>query len=634
MTIEPYDPMDGANDDGEFQDQRYGRAVSDFSAPSVHYVNEAGVPDDVVDTLKSNREIASVIEKWSQSLAGTAGRSSLDVFNRGKGFQHAKHIHAQMAQCAWAVEHDDILSTTCDVLEGLMWQRCRFELFEADQEDMWNQWAADVDLDSRLREIGREIFKVSQVYVGLWWEKKIYAVREDPIEDTIDEMEAKREEREYEDQVKAREKLIAVNKNSPEFVAPGEIPKPEDRSPGKGNRKRKKKFPVTVPTEWTIFEPTKILPIGTLMFGRERFAYIASSGEDEAFTEVMKGNIADGTVLQLIESKYIPTEQDKQACADLGVDPNRLWLFKKDAIFRHSLTRAQYERYAPVRLKSVLPLLEMKEHLRAADRATLIGNTNFIVVITKGTDKLPARPAEIRNLQEQAKIIARLPVLVGDHRLNVEIVSPAMDNTLIESRWQVLDSRLVFKALQSYSPVVQGGNSAGTGVSEMSRVIAKGLEGRRHMIVRALERSVFKLIMEKNEGMLDEFPSLAFTPRRITLDVKAEVIANILKLRDRGDISRETTLEEMDFDQDVEVLRRAEERVTYDRVFESQTPYSSPNANPYGTGQQPSLMPQQPAPKPAAPSNVGPKGQPRTEGGRPSGSTDSKPRAAKGSKSS
>jgi hypothetical protein len=339
-------------------------------------------------------------------------------------------------------------------------------------------------------------------------------------------------------------------------------------------------------------------------------------------------------VLQLIERKYVPTEQDKVALSEIGVDHNRLWLFKRDAVFRHTLTKADYERFAPVRLKPALELLEMKAHLRAADRAALIGNTNFIVVITKGTDKLPAKPSEIANLQEQARVIARLPVLVGDHRLNVEIVAPPLDHTLMESRHQVLDSRLVFMALRTYSPVVQGGNSSGTGVSEMSRVVAQGLMNRRHMIVRSIEKAVFKRIMERNDGVrdFDEFPSLVFSPKKITLDLQADILNQVLKLRDRGDISRETTLEELDFDQDVEVLRRARERVDYDRVFESQTPHSSPQANPYGA-QPGGLNPQFQAPgqPPKAGSNVGPNGQPRTEGGRPGGVTESEPRATKGS---
>jgi hypothetical protein len=522
-----------------------------------------------------------------------------------------------MARCAWAVENDDVLSTLADVLEGLMWQKVRFELIDTDQQDMWNQWARGVNLDRFLRQAGREDFKVSQFYVGMWWEKKVYTVRDNPILDQLDEFQH-------------QEATRKAEKNP-------QLPPPPDKPSKQGNRTRRKKYPVEIPTQLTIFDPTKVLPVGTLMFGRERFAYIASRGENEAFAKVMAGEIADGTILQLIEGRYSPTEEEKALCGDLGVDWNNLWLFKKDAIFRVTKTKSEYERFAPVRLKPILPILELKQHLRASDRASLIGNTNFIVVITKGTDKLPAKPSEIANLQEQARVIARLPVLVGDHRLHVEIVAPSTDNTLIDSRWQVLDSRLVFTALRTFSPVTQGGNSAGAGVKEMSQIVSRGLESRRHMIMREIERSIFQLVMDRNEGVLDEFPSLVFSPRRIALDFNADIMNGILKLRDRGDISRETTLEEVDFDQDTEVLRRGREKAQYDDTFSSGTPFSSPAVNPYAAdGQQQPPVPGQPgapgqppvpAKKAAAPkTNVGPNGQPRTEGGRPQGARDKQPR--------
>jgi hypothetical protein len=146
------------------------------------------------------------------------------------------------------------------------------------------------------------------------------------------------------------------------------------------------------------------------------------------------------------------------------------------------------------------------------------------------------------------------------------------------------------------------------------------------MLVRALERYIFKLILDRNEGVLDERPQLEFAPKRITLDFKADIMGQILKLRDRGDISRETTLEELDYDQDREVLRRARERAEYDEVFTSATPFASPTQQPYATGQpgQPGQPGQQGQP------NVGPNGQPRTEGGRPAGKTEETPRKPKG----
>ena len=104
----------------------------------------------------------------------------------------------------------------------------------------------------------------------------------------------------------------------------------------------------------------------------------------------------------------------------------------------------------------------------------------------------------------------------------------------------------------------------------------------------------------------------------------------ILKLRDRGDISRETTLEELDYDQDREVLRRARERAEYDDVFSSATPFASPTQQPYAVGQPQPGQPARAAPPTQPPPNVGPNGQPRTEGGRPAGKTEDTPRQPKG----
>lgn len=570
--------------------------------PTVSYVNESGYPDELI--LADNRfrqEVASVIEQWTQSLSPNRPTAGIDVFARER-WNNARHPFAIMSQCAWAVENDDILSTLADVSEGLALKKMRFELNDDDQQDLWNQWARDVDLDTMMRTMWRDLYKVSQFYVGLWWERRIYKVRDNPLSATIEQLTA-----DAQPPADPNAPPEGTDPNAPDL--PSFTPPPR-KTLGRGNRKRKKQFAVEVPTAMTVFDPTKILPVGTLMFGRERFAYIATDGEDQGFAAALNGDIVDPTVMQLVEHKYNPTPADRAACGELGVDSTRLWMLKPGAVYRHTLTRAQYERFAPVRLKAILEILDLKKHQRASDRASLIGNTNFIVVITKGSDKLPAKTPEIENLKEQARVIARLPVLVGDHRLHVEIISPRLDHTLMESRWQVLDSRLVFKALGSFQPLVQGGN-ASTGVSEMGRVVSQGFESRRHMLVRSLERYIFREVMRRNEGVLDEEPSLAFAPKRVTLDFNNDIMQAILKLRDRGDVSRESTLDEFDYDQDTEVVRRAREKATYDKVFNSGTPFSSPTTNPFAAqpgGQQPD--------QPAA----GP------EGGRPPGVPETQPR--------
>lgn len=567
---------------------------------NITYVNEAGISDEELQALRGNSDIANAIERWSQELNAAAQPTSqsMRTFSTVKASRY-KGAFADMARCAWAVESDDILSTLADVSESLSFQKVRFELFNPAEQDFWNQWAARVNLDDFLRKAHRELFKVSQVYVGMWWEVAKFKIRKDRTVDTLNDLEEEGRRQAARGEGGAEP---AVDKKAE-----------KKKGPGRGNYERDRIVSVNVPTALTVFDPTKIVPVGTMMFGRERFAYIASPGEQRAFLDVFEGQAADGTVLQLIEDRYKPSESERQELSALGIATENLWLMRRNAVFRHALTRANYERFAPVRLRSIIPILDMKDHLRASDRASLVGNTNFIIVVTKGSDKLPARPEEIANLQEQVKVIARLPVLVGDHRLNVEIVSPALDNTLIESRWEVLDSRLVFRALQTFQPTIQGGNSS-SGVKEMGRIVARGLESRRHMLVRTMESAIFRAILDENDdsSLLSESPSLEFSPRRISLDFSAEVISGVLKLRDRGDLSRETTLEELDYDQDIEVLRRAREKVRYDDVFMSQTPFSSPDANPYAGG-----------------GNLGPNGQPRTEGGRPPGVHEDEPRETK-----
>lgn len=847
--------------------------------PTVTYINEAGVPEQIAEEAVAHQDVAQSIERWMRSVSsvGTSrSRRSWDVFNRDD-YNQPQHTFQIMAQCAMAVDEDDVLSTLGETIEGLTFSKQRFELDDEDQQDMWNQWAREVDLDSRIREMFREVYKVSQVYVGLWWEQRIYRVRT----------------------------------------------KPHRQKSGKGNHQRKKTFPVVVPTAITVFDPTKVVPVGMLLFNQEQYAYIADKEEDKAFQSVAEGEVSDSVVQRMLMGRYAPaSERERQELEEMGIDVRRLWLFRPGTIFRHTLTRAQYERFAKVRLKSVLPILEIKHHLRSADRAALIGsslrtdqrvrtpegwraigtvtvgdevygpdgrptevigvfpqgvrplhrmtfsdgssvicddehlwtvyrpddisrgrpprtiktrqiieeglwtgrrhrhriqvtdpvelpeaslpldpyllgtllgdggftnttpkltsgkseqpwrevlpegirvvqygsdsnptwglsyrkrhtnpitraltdlglwghrsedkfipdaylagsvqqrwallqglvdtdgsiansgmieypttsrklaegvvelvqslgglatlkereatgkgklplyrifislapdlgvptrleykrarwsprktrlwrhivkiepvdpgeavcikvaredglfltedhivthNTNFIVVIKKGTDKLPARQAEVENLQEQARVVARMPILVGDHRLSVEIVTPQTDNTLIESRYQMLDARLVFKALQSFHPQTQGGNS-NSQIKDISRIVARGLENRRHQLVRTLEREVFRRVIEVNEGQLDEFPHLSFMPRRITLDFNADIVKAVMEVRDRGDMSRETMLEELDYDQDTELIRRMREAEHYDDVFQTHVPHDSPEGNSWQTG--------------------------------------------------
>jgi len=536
--------------------------VDNATPGTISYVNEAGVPEEVAQKAFRNTDIASAIDQWSRNLSGQSSAGSLFFRNR---YNLTTNIYDQMMQCSDAVEWDEILSATCDATEGLAFQKMSFECVDPDQEDVWNQVAADLDMDSRLREIWRELFKVSQVYVAIDWIEKIYKVRTKAFPDMHpDDTEN-----------------LTVPHPGAEDLHPTGIP-----NPGPKKRARRKQFALIVPGKLSILDPTKVLPVGQLMFGRERFAYIASLQEHEAFMEVFQGRGQDPLVLKMFEGPYQPTPAELGQLSEAHRGPTNkvyLWLFKKDAVFRHTLSRAHYERFASIRLKSLLPVLDMKSHLRSSDRAALIGSTNFIVVLKRGSEKYPARPHEVEQLREQARVVARMPILVGDHRLEVEIITPKTDFVLDEKRYDTLDQRIIMRSLQTFTLTSRG--SQGNAEQYHNDVIARGIEARRHEISRTIEECILKATVDRNPTALTETPSLSYHPKRVVISMNADVINAVIKLRAQGDISRETQLEEFNFDQEIEYIRRRREKAV-DPTFKSSVPFSSPESNPFQTGQQ------------------------------------------------
>lgn len=533
--------------------------------PTVTYVTTDGAEEDLgaelaarafeIGTTTDGRpirdEIASAIGNWSSRLSSSAGGS---MFFRNR-YELSTNPYDQMLQVQDACEHDEIISSILDSTEGMTFNRLTLDCVDADQQDVWAQMCEKMKLGNAIRSVWRELFKVSQCYLGVWWEEQTFTVRTkitavDGMNDDISELDT-----------------AAAKK-----------------------RKRRKQFAGLVPTELTVFDPTKIMPVGTLLFGRQRYAYIANKAEHDAFLEAFDGARSDLTVLKMLEGPYTPSADEAALISKdrSGGNSKYMWLFRPESLVRFCLTKSDFERFSPIRLKSILPLLDMKTHLRAADRAHLIGATNFIIVLTRGSDKLPAKAGEIEQLRDQARTVARMPILIGDHRLNVEIITPKMDWTLNRDRYDTIDERIIMRALGTFRT---GGNPAGRSetAGEIGAIVMRNIESRRNKIAEDIEDTLFQMVLDRNASntrpFLTEIPDIVFHPRRVTLTTDINVVNGILQLRDRGEISRETILEEFDYDQEVEYLRRKREK-SMDDVFQTAVPYSSPDSNPFTDGQK------------------------------------------------
>ena len=520
--------------------------MTDIYEPTVGVLVEAD-PDlgftakDVFEEAEKQQPLIAALVRWSNELQQRPiNTREGGLFERDR-FIAPRNIYDQMRLAYDAAERDDVVAGVLESTEALAFSKVGFYAEDPDDEDIYNQIAADIDLDARLREMWREMFTVSQFVAAVWWHTKTFKVR-----GTTD----------------------------------------------KGT-KRRKEYRVTCPKAITILDPLKIVPVGSFLFNKEQLAYHATRTEDEAFE---KGT--DEIAQRLITGRYVPTEDDAWL-VDMKIDKEKLWLLNPETVFRHTATRPQYQPFASVRMRSVFELLDLKQQLKQMDRAHLIGGTNFILVIKKGTDQLPAKPQEIAHLQGQARMVARLPVLIGDHRLSVDIVTPKLDQTLKAERYNSIDSRITARLYQTFVSGAYQTGTTGDDSIKLVKVIARGMESRRHMLLRTLERNVLQPMFDKNKD-LETSPKLRFNPKNIALDFDQAMATFMLDLRANSELSRETILSQFDIDQADEARLLEREREVYDDIFKTAIPFDSPQNNQQRTPAQPVV---DPAAKPKSPAD-------------------------------
>jgi uncharacterized membrane protein YgcG len=209
--------------------------------------------------------------------------------------------------------------------------------------------------------------------------------------------------------------------------------------------------------------------------------------------------------------------------------------------------------------------------------------------VTRGTDDRPANTTEVLDTAAQVRAQSRSPIIVTDHRINIEIITPDIDHVLSPDKWKVLDDRIMMRLWGTFNLPNNASNQE-TSLT-LGRVIARGLASRRHQLKRSVEREVIRPVVEHPANIEAGFSAhtqIEFAPRRMELEFDPTVATVIQELRDRGDISRETVLSEFDFDQAMEAKRREYEDDRYKDVFEPvNVPFDSPNrTSPGGSGRQ------------------------------------------------
>jgi hypothetical protein len=532
--------------------------------------NFSDVNTEVLQQDPQFRTLAKELARWADNLRSSQQRGSM--FDRG-AFTPPNNPYDEMRSARVALEVDDIVSGVGDITESFAFQGMKWESTEGDEADVFNQWAGEINMDGVLRRMWREEYTLSQVIVAMTWGWKEYTVRGRVVSENAEE------EHNEERLAQATDQQLGV-------------PTLPDKPKRPKGRKRRKKYRLYVPTSMSVLDATKVVPVGHSPVGPEKLAWCASKAEMGYWKDVQEGRIVDLTMESFYLGQYIPPQEEADRLRRLGVPTDRLLLLNPENVFRHTLTKGDYEAWPQLRMKSIFGLLDLKRQLVNADRASLIGAANYILLVKKGTDDRPATQSEVDNLKENYNFIAKMPVIISDHRLEIEIIAPKIDLTLQQDKYDVLDTRILMRLLGTLSLGSRGQRNETQGT--LSHAVARMMENRRHMMKRAIEQHVAKAITEHpfnktgDKKTIEEEPNLVFLPRHVTLGFDAALLQAMLSLRTQREISRETILEQFGLDQATEAMRMEHEEELYDDIFKTQIPFAAAGINQPGQpGQQP-----------------------------------------------
>lgn len=495
---------------------------------------------------------------WAQEGRFPQERRLKGIFDRNR-YVNPSTPFEKMRTARDATRRDDIVGNAADVTEALALKDISVHTSDVHEKDVWNQIAADLDLDTRLREAKRILYTDSQFVAATWWGRKTYRSRK---------------------------------------LTPG-------------GQKSRRPFEVTVPLGITFLDTTKVAPVGNLSFGGEQLAFVANPEEAAILDEILAQRdglpspsrrrlhreisyredgrrvadpsrdqmllaLNDPVVRRLVVARYTPSLWEDRELREDGVDPTNLFLLNRDYVSRHYVTKHPHQRFADVRLERTFELLDLKAQLRQIDRVQLIGGANYIVLITQGSDNNAAKQEEIDNLRAHVRTLGSVPVLVGPHTLKVEIVTPSTDTTLKAERHDVLDNRL---------QATVWGTFAATGEDtadplKLGSIVAAGLEGERKMMGRWVENNIFQRIRDTNPHLFTSRAKLRFHPGTIAFAFDPARMMFLQEMRNNRQLSRDTFLTEAGYDQADEAEMLELEAELYDPVFQEQVAFSSPNGQP------------------------------------------------------
>lgn len=326
--------------------------------------------------------------------------------------------------------------------------------------------------------------------------------------------------------------------------------------------------------------------VGDDMFGNAPLAYVPDPHTEIRLGEWLRAYFSDTT--SAAKKRELQRQQPVWAYLfvervqienDVNLIGGTMTAYRLNPRACHRLKMPTDGPYARPPLLANFALLEAKRLLNIMDYALLQGGQNYIVIAKKGTDQRPALPEEIANLREVVRRASRSGVVIGDHRLSIEVVTPDLTELLNPDKRNMIGRKLSAALLRAPDGAIQpSGNEAEKALIE---IISAVITSDRQDIRRHVEGKIYEETQQRNAGKLPNDAATLWFPK-ILLQGLQYFTDLVLKLRDRGDIPRSYAVEAGGWDYDAAVRQRKREKARGDDkvMVPGQVPFSSPNAGP------------------------------------------------------
>lgn len=267
---------------------------------------------------------------------------------------------------------------------------------------------------------------------------------------------------------------------------------------------------------------------------------------------------------------------------DINSRGKTIYTLNQRMIHRTSLPKGASPYPRPLLTRN-FALLEAKRLLNIMDYALLQGGTNYIVVAKKGSDTLPAQPEEINNLVQQVSHASRSGVLVGDHRLNIEIITPDLEELLNPAKRKLLGRKISMGLLRQPEQVT--GDSGGKGAENEMEFTARIVSSDRRKMLRHAQAAFYDDTGVRNRTVFKEGAPTIWAPKIILAGAK-DFWSQVLNARDRGDIPRRWSVEALGFNYEAGLAEREREIARGDDeiLTPASVPFSDPAAGPQDNG--------------------------------------------------